>query len=83
MIPKFREMGQFSGPTFFRNLFIRLLQTVWLFKENSYFAQTKINDTFMDPEMQKYVQNVQQIQQILLKFYGMANLFGCFGKLIF
>ena len=36
---------------------MRLLLTVWLGKENSYFAQSEKNKTFMGPKMQKYVQD--------------------------
>ena len=34
-----------------------LLQTVWFFKENLYFAKSGINETFMGPKMKKFVLN--------------------------
>ena len=58
---------------------------VWLFKENSYFAQGWINETIMAPKMQEIYTKwiTKYVAYILLKFYMMANLFDCFGKLMF
>ena len=48
---------------------------VWIFKEDSYFAQGWENGTFLDPDMNKYKIFSKFVHYIFAKFYDMTMIF--------
>ena len=78
----FLEMGYFWTQSqqhlnFSLNLLIWFFWTFYVFKENFYFAQIRINEAFLGSTKQKYKNFTKSFHYTFPKFYVMIECLGC------